>query len=228
LGIQDLTRGFVDFILAIFEYLKGWWAEWGNDVMNIVNGIWTTIKGIFQLASGAIMVIMGVLIGLMTGDWSKAGELMKAGAKQAWDGIVNILSGAFNTIWSALQAFIANFTGALDGLMNKAREVGGKIKDALMQMNPFHKNSPSLVELVQKGSAMIEATYLGLADSINGLNVHQGILDLAGDAQLALNPALASNGMGTTVNQYINQDIKDGADAQIVNENLAFIFRNSR
>lgn len=228
LGIRDITDTIVQFVIAIFQYLQGWWKEWGNDVMNYINSVWNIIKGIFQTATGIIMMILGVFIGLMTGDWKKAGEIIKNGAKQTWDGIVNLISGAFNLIMSALQAFIANFTNKLDGLFNKAREIGGKIKDALMQMNPFHHNSPSLVELVQRGTSIIEAKYADLADTINSLNVHQGVLDLAGGGNVALAPLAGSAGNGTTVNQYINQDIKDSADAQVVNEHLAFLFRNSQ
>ena len=212
--------------MAIFEGLKKFWADWGGVITNIFTDLWNVIKGIFQTATGLIMMILGVFIGLFTGDWKKAGEVIKNGAKQAWDGVVNIISGAFGLIMDGVHAFFKQFTDKLDELWNKAREIGGKIKDALMQMNPFYKNSPSLVELVQKGTQTIQRTYEDLANNLSGMDLKSGIMSLTG-ADLGATLAGAGAQAGTTVNQDITMNVKDRNDAEFINGRLAFLYRNS-
>ena len=226
LGMRDIVDAVVKFVMAFFEGLKNYWAEWGGVITNFFTDFWNLVKGIWQVATGLLMMILGVFIGLFTGDWKKAGEVIKNGAKQAWDGVVNIISGAFGLIMDGVHAFFKQFTDKLDELWNKAREVGGKIKDALMQMNPFHKNSPSLVELVQKGTQIIQRTYEDLADNVGNLDLKSGIMSATG-GDLASMLANGAGQGGTTVNQNINMNVKDRNDAEFINGRLAFIYRNS-
>lgn len=225
LGIRDLTDALVQFVIAIFESLKKFWANWGGIITSFFKNLWDVVSGIFQLAFSLIQMLAGVFIGLLTGDWKKAGEVLKEGAKNAWDAIVKIISGAFGAIMDGLNAFVKQFTDKLDGLFNKAREIGGKIKEALQQMNPFHKSSPSLVEYVQMGTAQIAKTYEGLADTIAGIDFRSGVMSLTGadlGSQLATQPAGAP-----TVNQNITMNVRDQNDAEFINGRLAFLYRNS-
>lgn len=225
LGIRDVTDAIIQFVVAIFEYLKGFWAEWGGIITSFFTNLWSVIKGIFQLAFSIIQALAGVFIGLLTGDWKKAGEILKTAAKSAWDAITNIFSGAFGMIMDGLNAFVKQFTDKLDGLFQKAREIGGKIKEALQQMNPFHKSSPSLVEYVQMGSAQIEKTYQSLADNLSGMDLRSGVMGLTG-ADLA--SQLAGQQAGAPqVNQNITMNVRDQNDAEFINGRLAFLYRNT-
>ena len=225
LGIRDLTDVIVQFVIALFESLKKFWEEWGGIITSYFKNLWDVISGIFQLAMAIIQGILAVAIGILTGDWKKAGELFKTSAKSAWDAITKIFSGSFGMILDGLNAFVKQFTDKLDGLFNKAREIGGKIKEALQQMNPFHKSSPSLVEYVQMGTAEIEKTYRNLADTISGIDFKSGVASLTGadlGSQLATQPLGAP-----TVNQNITMNVRDKNDAEFINGRLAFIYRNS-
>lgn len=225
LGIRDITDAIIAFVMAIFEALKKFWEDWGGVITSFFTNLWSVIKGIWQVATALLMAIIGVFIGLLTGDWKKAGEVLKNAAKQAWDGIVNIFSGAFGMIMDGLHAFIKGFTDKLDGLFNKVREIGGKIKDALQQLNPFHKSSPSLVQYVQMGTSQILDMYKGLANNLSGIDLRSGIMGLTG-ADLASQLSVVGQG-GAGVTQNITMNVQDRNDAEFINERLAFMYRNS-
>lgn len=227
LGIRDIVDSVIAFVMAIFESLKKFWEDWGGVITSFFTNLWSVIKGIWQVATALLMGIIGVFIGLLTGDWKKAGDVLQKAGKQAWDGIVNIFTGAFGLIMDGLHAFIKNFTDKLDGLFNKVREIGGNIKEALMQLNPFHKNSPSLVQYVEMGTARILDTYRGLASDLNGIDLRSGIMGLTG-ADIASQLAVAGAGQGGAgVTQNITMNVNDRNDAEFINERLAFMYRNS-
>ena len=227
LGIRDITDTVIAFVMALFETLKALWADWGGVITSFFTNLWAVIQGIWQIATGLLMAILAVFIGLATGDWKKAGEILKNSAKQVWDGIVNIFSGAFGLILDALNAFIKGFTDKLDWLFKNVRELGGKIKDALMQLNPFHKSSPSLVEYVQKGTDEILSSYKSLEASMSGLAFKNSVMNIGGVTQgQQQQPSTGQTG-GNTVIQNITQNVQDSADAQFINEQLAFQYRNS-
>lgn len=224
LGIRDLTDVIIQFVMALFESLKKFWADWGGIITSFFKNLWDVISGIFQLAMAIIQGILAVAIGILTGDWKKAGELFKTSAKNAWDAIVKIFSGAFGMIMDGLNAFIKNFTDKLDGLFNKAREIGGKIKEALQQMNPFHKSSPSLVQYVQMGTEQIAKTYAGLADTLAGMDFRTSVAGITG---ADLGGQLAGANASPQVNQTINMNVRDQNDAEFINGRLAFLYRNT-
>lgn len=224
LGIRDLTDVIIQFVIGLFEYLKKFWQDWGGIITSFFKNLWDVISGIFQLAMAIIQGILAVAIGLLTGDWKKAGELFKTSAKNAWDAIVKIFSGAFGMIMDGLNAFIKQFTDKLDALFNKAREVGAKIKDALQQMNPFHKSSPSLVQYVQMGTDQIAKTYEGLATTLAGMDFRTSVAGITG---AELGGQLAGANTSPQVNQNITMNVRDQNDAEFINGRLAFLYRNS-
>jgi len=224
LGMQDYAKAWYEFVLAVFESLKKFWADWGGIITSFFKNLWDVISGIWQLAMAIIQGILAVAIGLLTGDWKKAGELFKTSAKNAWDAIVKIFSGAFGAIMDGLNMFIKSFTDKLDGLFEKAREIGGKIKEALQQMNPFHKSSPSLVQYVQMGTEQIAKTYAGLADTLAGMDFRTSVAGITG---AELGGQLAGAGTSPQVNQTINMNVRDQNDAEFINGRLAFLYRNS-
>lgn len=226
-GIRDITQVIIDFVMQVFKALQKFWKDWGDEITMFLTGLWNIIVGIIKIAVALFVGIITTALALLNGDWKTAWNTVKTTAKLVWDGIVQVIKGAIDVLQSAILSFVQFFTGQLDNLWKKATEIGGKIKDALEQISPFHKSSPSLVEYVEKGADDIAKTYAGLQTQLSDLAMKGSIMGIGGiskGTQPAQSPAQAT---GTTVVQNITQNIQDSADAQMVNEQLAFQFRNA-
>lgn len=125
--------------------------------------------------------------------------------KEAWnwikDHIVEPLTTAKNKVGELLTNIWNSITDKFNQVLNFAREVWGKIKDAIVRpfeeakrkveeiaqaiknaadkINPFHRESPSLVDNVRAGVKAIEEAYSGLGMNLNGPSITQSGL-LAG------------------------------------------------
>jgi hypothetical protein len=65
---------------------------------------------------------------------------------------------------------VYSITNYFSNLWNKVSEYAQKIKDAMDKINPFHRESPSLVDWVKIGSKEIKATYTKLATDIQSID----------------------------------------------------------
>ncbi|MFE7124029.1 hypothetical protein [Streptomyces sp. NPDC057617] len=64
-------------------------------LVEIFKGIWSTIKGVFEIA-------WGIFEGIFTGNWNT----FKKGFSDLWDGILGILKGIWDVILGALEVFL--------------------------------------------------------------------------------------------------------------------------
>jgi tape measure domain-containing protein len=71
--------------------------------------------------------------------------------------IPGAISSAFSTVYNAL-------TQPFENAYNKIKDIAGKIKNELQNINPFHRNSPSLVDNVIAGVKEIKDQYESLKD----------------------------------------------------------------
>lgn len=229
LGIRDLVDGVVTFLEGLFKNFANWFKENQDWIMQIAKGAWDIITGIFKLAFTLIGGALKVFGQLLTGDWKGALETVKKTAQTAWDAVKQIISGILDVIIGNIKRFAGDMIGQLEALWNKAKEIAGKIKDALSQISPFHKSSPSLVEYVQMGTGIIEDTYRNLSDSLSGIDFKSGLMNLTGaDLAKSLTGAVAgASSSGATVNQNITMNVQDRTDAEFINDRLAFMYRNS-
>lgn len=191
-----------------------------------VTGFIQVVIGIFQLLASTVMVVIQLLVATITGDWGKMGEIvtaytenLKSGLTSIFNGILNFIKGWGGAVYSALvQPFVDAF--------NKIKDVANQIKEAASEINPFKKHSPSLVELVTKGTGIIGDQYANLAEKVGNLDFGARIADIGSiGAQMAgaALPGVTPAGKQVTINNY-NQ-IADGVDAQQFNENLAYQLR---
>lgn len=121
----------------------GSWKSWGGFLKELWTGIWALIKGIVVLIIGIIKTIIDVLgpvikaiaslisgvikifkgltdflIGVFTGDWSRAWE----GIKQIWDGIWDAIIGTLanlgEAIYNLIKGLITSIINAFKTLYN--------------------------------------------------------------------------------------------------------------
>lgn len=159
----------------------------------------------------ALGVIVGALAYLIITNW----DWIKEKTKMLWDYVVL----AFNSIKDFLQgigdkiydSIVQPFINA----WNKVKEVVDKIKEGLKKISPFHKESPSLVELVETGVGKIKDAYASL-----------------GDVSFTKSSTIASNaGAGVSNSKAVVQNINvypsDGLDVDTIVERLAYKYRTS-
>lgn len=187
---------------------------WLNEV---VSGIWNTLLGI---AKSVWESIKGTLSEKTEGARTKVSEILQA--------MKDFISNLFNSIWQGIKDMATKIYDAIVEPFLKAKakieEIAQGIKDAAEKISPFHKNSPSLVELVEKGTAQIAGMYSDLAYSIGQNDFKSGVMQF-NTPQLAMAGAASS---APTVNQEITNIVNDRGDVDYINERLAFMYRNGQ
>lgn len=222
-NIKLIFQVVINFIQAQANAFRQFWATWGDLITAIARTAWELIKGAIQLAVTLIIGILTAFIALITGDWSAFWQAIKNTTQNAWNIIVNMFNAAKSAISDAMNALYNIVVGKLEEIWNKAKEIAGKIKDALSQISPFHKSSPSLVEYVQMGTGIIADTYKGLENTIAGMDFKSHLMTMVDGMQFnaSVEPAGAR-----VVQQNINATLTDGLDVQTFAEQLAFKYRN--
>lgn len=204
---EEYIQPIVEAIVTKFTELKDMVMEKFNALKSGALGIWNSIKSTLDSIVSSIKESIS----------NKTGE--------AKTSVLNI----FNQLWEGLKSLAGKIYDAITDPFRRAKEaiekIASEIKEKAMQISPFHKNSPSLVELVQKGTGQIADMYKDLGEQISGYDYHGNVLGLAGGEQPAF--AGASNS-GPSVNQYITNEVHDGADVDMVNQRLAFMYRNAQ
>ena len=159
----------------------------------------------------ALGVIVGALAYLIITNW----DWIKEKTKMLWDYVVL----AFNAIKDFLQGIGDKiYDSIVQPFINawkKVKEVVDKIKEGLKKISPFHKESPSLVELVETGVGKIKDAYASL-----------------GDVSFTKSSTLASNaGAGVSNSKALVQNINvypsDGLDVDTIVERLAYKYRTA-
>ena len=215
---QNVLQPFLTWLWNAFVTVIGTLATW-------LMGAFQIITGIFQVFAAMVMGIIGVLIATFTGDWGSLVDTIKAMTSTFEAGMRNIFNGilTFFGDWGkkAFEALVKPFVDAY----NKIKEMAGKIKDAASEINPFKKHSPSLVELVTKGTSKIGDQYAMLADKVGSMDFTSSISNLGSVSDPSSpTPALAgANGRPVTINNY--NTIQDSADEQQLSERMAYQLR---
>lgn len=110
--IESLSNIITDMVVII----SALWAEFGDEILQVVEIAWGTISAVIQGALKVIEGIVAVFAGVLTGDWSKA-----------WDGVKLILSGALDVV----KALVS---GAFDAVVLVIAGIGSRIKSAASGM----------------------------------------------------------------------------------------------
>jgi phage-related tail protein len=178
-----------------------------------------------QEAWDFIKSVLAILVAIAKSQWEQFKQNTITPIQQAWEmiksvfGLIksmiieklkSIVQDAIDWGGDMLEALVAPFRKAKE----KIEEIANKIKDLAKKISPFHKESPSLVELVEKGVAQIKEAYASLGDMDFGSVAH--------------NPALVGGvGTGTSVIQNINVYPQDELDVDAMIDRLGWKYRTS-
>jgi tape measure domain-containing protein len=158
------------------------------NVLNIVIGVVSALANAFAWGINFIRGVVG-------GIGSFIGSVFKGGidfVRGLWDGLINFIKGIPGSIASGLsgvgEAIMKPFRAALDWIGVKMAWA----KEQLDKLNPFHRNSPSLIDWITKGTDVIKDQYGTLYSALGDMQVSGVDPAVTGDlATTALSTAAA-------------------------------------
>lgn len=122
--LRPLVDKIGEFVGSVVTAIQTLWEMWLKPLIDwiianiipvlvpIFEGIWNTIKNVFgsiaDTIGGIIDTFKGLIdfiVGVFTGDWSKAWE----GIKTFFTGIWEAIKGFFETIWNALKGIVETY-----------------------------------------------------------------------------------------------------------------------
>lgn len=227
--VYEVIAFFGELATQVGDWMRRMYEEYIQPIVEAIVTKFNELKEMVtakfnELKANAIAIWNGIK-SFLSDIITNIKETISTKTEEAKTSVLNI----FNQLWEGLKALGGKIYDAITEPFRKAKEaiekIASEIKEKAQQISPFHKNSPSLVELVEKGTAQIAGFYSDLNDSIQGYDYHGGVLAMAGTQ-----PALAgANGQsGPVVNQEITNVINDKVDVDMVNQKLGFMLRNAQ
>ena len=226
--IATFVAAVAEFFAPVIEWLKKFFSE----VENRKAFIFAVLVGLAVLIGAAAIAFIAahaVFIAVVAGIMFIAGALYKYW-DDIWGGIQAIVSGTIEWIKGAWEGMKNWFLGIGDAIgeaivkpfrwaKEQIEKIAQSIKDAADKINPFHRESPSLVDNVQSGVGKIVDEYKGMVSALSGMSLRDSIMQFS--------PAVAGSGAGgNTVNQNVYANVGDGLDVDTLAERLAFKYRS--
>jgi phage-related protein len=151
---------------AISEVFTTVWNAIKEVTFMVFNAIWASLTSIWNSIYGTISSVVNAIFTIMSSVFTKA---------------KTTVIGIFNALWSGLKAIGQKIFNAITDpfvrALRKIEEIATKIKETAKKISPFHKSSPSLVELVDTGVRKIKRDYASLnnvkipsAQELSGVN----------------------------------------------------------
>lgn len=183
-----------NFFIPVYNYVTTKLTElanWINEkliwLQNLFNAIFTFIK------DNIIMPIVNAVKEFISAAW----EWIGARTQEAWNwiqanilapmnkakqGVTDIADGIkkwLSDTWNGIKNFFEGIAGAIfsaivkpfEDAKRKIEEIGRAIRDAADKINPFHRESPSLVDNVRAGVKAIQEAYDGIGINLGGPSI---------------------------------------------------------
>jgi len=164
--IHDRLQQAYDFIVFIFTTLWAWIQPYLMALAAFLAQVWNTILAVVKQIWGFIR------------------DSIIAPIIAAKDKVVEVVTGIYNSLvekFNAALTFVRDVWGKIKDAIVKPFEeakaaverIAQQIKEAADKINPFHRESPSLVDNVRAGVKAIEDAYAGLGMNLNGPSIAQ-------------------------------------------------------
>lgn len=209
--VATFVTGVVQFFSGLWQFISGWWGMiyglfTGNtelvraSVEKMKNGIISIFSGLYNAVYGSVKSLVEGIFGFF---------------KNLYDNLIghSIIPDIVNGIVDWFRDLPSRLVGALGGVYDAVTtpfrnafewikgKVGG-VKEALEKINPFHRESPSLVDNIKAGTAQIIGQYQdmfsGITDMTGGIRPE---LQMAATAPMKA-PEINSAGGGRTENHF--------------------------
>lgn len=221
-----LTEAMIAFFTPIAEWIDIFiltpWQLAFAVIARILYEIWGVISAVWNAIAGFAASIWAQIKNSIVTPIIEAAARVKAVNEEAKATVLNI----FNQLWEGLksigakilEAIVAPFRAARD----KIRDIANEIKELAQKISPFHKESPSLVELVEAGTGKIADSYAGLVDKVKNLDFRGDLFGAVMSGGLNLAPSEATNRSVETNINISGVQLGDPIDLNTFAERLGF------
>lgn len=211
-----------DTVVAVWEAMTGYITERVNRWVAIFTILYTLATALFRQLWGQVTAIWSGIAASVT----EKVEAVRQNVSTTIENVKARVLAIFNALWQGLRSIGNQIFDAITSPFRRAKEeieqIAASIKEAARQISPFHKSSPSLVELVESGMDIIRREYRSLnnvdipsAQTLAGVNSFAPLSN-----QLAAVPA---NNTSNVTNINVDAAINTPLDA----DELALILGNT-
>lgn len=163
-AIKGAFAGIEQTVLGVWASLKAKTAETWEGVKAFLVNWWPVLAGL-------LLGPIGVVVGLIVENWDK----VKLATETKW----NSLKAFVGKIWDDMKAkaegifsgMVTYIVGQWESLWERVMEIAENIKNAILEISPFTRHSPSLVEQVESGVKRIGDAYRSLQVEVGGLSL---------------------------------------------------------
>jgi len=220
--IKVAIAGFKAFIEAIINFFNFLYQNVKETADAILFGVTLVFQTLWSIVVGVVTAMVNAVVSWFNNLWGSVSAIV-ANIKnwvvgrftEAKNALVGIGNGIFHAIFDPIQ-----------NLWNKVVEFVNKIKDKLQEISPFHRESPSLVDLVTKGVAVIKNQYESLdginMPSMNDLAFSPASIDVIKDSSPISNNSYVTNSpsFNVSIGMYAGSEMEKRAIAKELNNAL--------
>lgn len=145
-NVIGIIGGVIEIVMTlwngVFSPLISWLVTafapiFGNVFSSILTTVTSIINNILGIIDGLVQALRGVIdfiAGVFTGDWSRA-----------WQGVVNVFGGIWNTIVSTVSAVLNGVIGVINAVL---AAISGAINGVINTINKISFTTPRWVPLI--------------------------------------------------------------------------------
>lgn len=122
--VQAVIQFISDLIVSVMTFIQEFWDENGKAITTRAQETWTLIQD--AVLTAITFIRDQIIIPVMTfirDFWEENSDSIKATAETVWQAILDFISGIWDSIDLALQAFVTLFTGDWEGFLEDAQEL---------------------------------------------------------------------------------------------------------
>lgn len=170
------------------------WKMISEQLIPQLKELWATISPVLIPVLKVLAAIVG---GIVIGALRLAVEVLKvligwvAGTIEKFNSMVSFFKGLPQSIANALSGLKSAITKPFTDAWETVKNIAGKIKNEMDKLNPFHRESPSLVDNITKGVGVIRSQ-----------------LDKLGEISIPKLPGAGNEGSTVVNERGINQDVQ--------------------
>lgn len=171
-AFKDLATEVLPTVKVIIDYIRENWPAIRDTIEPVLRGVVQIVSGILKALANVIRLVMAVI----RGDWSGAWNAIKGIASGVWQALKGMFTSSqwrklFDGAVSALKWVGDKFLEFKDRVLGYIRDLVAKMAapiqtavDTIRRLNPFKRESPSLVDNVLAGTKVIRGAYENLSD----------------------------------------------------------------
>ena len=170
--IEGAIKTVATIVGGVIDGLKLAWQTWGDELVAIAQTMWGYIKGTVENGINLVKGVIDVVMGIIHGDWSRAWDGLKGIVGAVWGQMkllaetgLELLGAALSAAWDAIkmvaadawQRVVDSVSNAIDGAVDFARELPGRIVSAIGDLGS---------KLYQAGRDLIAGLVRGIRDAL--------------------------------------------------------------